>query len=282
MVVDAAAAAPANGDPILVPFPAQFPGSYFVRDAVEYAAHGPWTITVAYPDIFEWSHAAYAANWELDRRKGVVKRVKVKTFAAGLEPGMDVNITATNYGLSSTNCLITNVRARHVLNKRSDVLVEYEIEALEGNQWQQNWQEYSRKINTGTGVGSSGSVVTGTGSVSTVTVRGAFWGGARQFGWQTGSWEDAIDWLPVSLDGTAGVPVTVRVEQRTENAGTSVQTRIVKISDSSVMVTSASSSSTSWDTALLTFTPSSGSTDYKLQVHGSNATNQVFAIGQSL
>jgi hypothetical protein len=283
MVVDAGEAAPANGDAILVPFQAQFPGSYLARDAVGYAAHGPWTITVAYPDIFEWSHAAYAANWELDRRKGVVKRVKVKTFTAGLVPGMDVNITATNYGLSSTNCLITNVRARHVLQKADkEPLIEYEIEALEGNQWQQNWQEYYRKLNTGSGVGSSGSVVSGTGSVSTVTVRGAFWGGSRQFGWQTGSWEDAIDWLPIALDGTAGVPVTVRVDQRTEHSGTSVQVRIVKVSGGTVMATGAASSSTAGDTALLTFTPSTGSTDYKLQVLGSNASAQVFAIGQSL
>jgi hypothetical protein len=175
MVVDAAAAAPTNGHVILVPFPAQFPGSYFVRDAVEYAAHGPWTITVAYPDIFEWSHAAYAANWELDRRKGVVKRVKVKTFSSGLEPGMDINITATNYGLSGTNCLITNVRASHVLKKQNgDALVEYQIEALEGNQWQQNWHEYFRKLNTGTGVGSSASVLTGGGGGGVVTSTGPF------------------------------------------------------------------------------------------------------------
>jgi hypothetical protein len=58
--------------------------------------------------------------------------------------------------------------------------------------------------------------------------------------------------------------------------------RIVKVSDGSVMATGATSTSTSWDQELLTFTPSSGATDYKLQVLGSNATNQVFAIGQSL
>jgi hypothetical protein len=282
MVVDAGETAPANGHVILVPFLAQFPGAYFVRDTAGYTAYGPWTITVSYPDVYEWSHAAYAANWELDRRKGAVRKVSVKTFTPGLAPGMDVDITATNYGLSATNCLITRVGARHVLQKPDkESLFEYTIEAVEGTQYELNYQEYFRSLVGTAGAGSAGGAVTGVVSTSG-TVRGAFWGGARQFGWQTGSWEDAVDWLPVSLDGTAGVPVTVRVEQRSENAGTSVQVRIVRISDSTVMATGSTSSSTSWNTQLLTFTPSSGATDYKLQVLGSNATNQVFAIGQSL
>jgi hypothetical protein len=281
LVVDGTA--PTNGHIILVPFTAQFPGFYHAVDSGEVTSFGPWDITVSYPDIFEWSHAAYAANWELDRRKGVARRVKVKTFTAGLEPGMTVNITATNYGLSSTSCLITNVSARHVLQKKDkESLFEYTIDALEGTQYQLNWQEYFRKLLGSSGAGSAGSSVSGGTSSTSTTVRGAFWGGSREFGDDAGAWRDVFSWLPVRIDGTAGVPTTVRVDQRTDNAGTNVQVRIVKVSDSSVMATGAASTSTSWDEELLTFTPDTGSNDYKLQFKGSNTSAQVYAIGQSL
>jgi hypothetical protein len=289
LVVDAALSAPANGHIILVPFTAQFPGAYFVRDATGYANFGPWTMTVSYPDIFEWSQAAYAANWELDRHKGtsvtgeVVRRVRVKTFTAGLESGMTVNITATNYDLSSTSCLITSMSARQVTKQRNgNQLVEYTVEALEGTQYQQNWLEYFRKLNVSTGAGASGSVVSGGTSSTSTTVRGAFWGGSREFGDDAGAWRDVFSWLPVRIDGTSGVPTTVRVDQKTDNAGTSVQVRIVKVSDSSIMATGAASTSTSWDEELLTFTPDTGANDYKLQFTGSNTSAQVYAIGQSL
>lgn len=287
LVVDAAQSAPSNGHLIVVPFTAQFPGAYFVRDTPGYTAHGPYTITVSYPDIFEWSHAAYAANWELNRRKGksdgtTPKRVTVKTFTPGLEPGMDVNITAATWGLSSTNCLITSVQARHVLQQRDgDALVEYRIEALEGTQFKQNWLDYFRRLTVSTGSGSAGGVVSGTVSTST-TVRGAFWGGSREFGDDGGAWRDVMSWLPVTIDGTSGVPTTVRVDQKTDHAGTTVQVRIIKIADSAIMATGAASSSTSWDEELLTFTPATGANAYKLQFKGSNTSAQVYAIGQSV
>jgi hypothetical protein len=274
--------APTNGHVITTTFTAQFPGAVFQRDAGEYATNGPWTIVIDYPDIVEWSQASNAAAGELARRVGVVRRLRATTPTPGLEPGMTVSVTATKRDLSSVNFLIERVSIRHQTKERDGGhLFFYEIEALEGNQYQQNWIEYFRALQRGAGSGVAGGVSGGGGSTTT-TVRGAFWGGSRQFGWQTGSWEDAIDWLPISIDGTSGVPVTIRVEQRTEDSGTSVQVRIVKVSDSSVMATGATSTSTSWDQELLTFTPSSGATDYKLQVLGSNATNQVFAIGQSL
>lgn len=274
--------APTNGHAISTTFLAQFPGTVFERDAGEYATNGPWTIVIDYPDIVEWSQAANAAAGELARRVGVVRRLRAETSMSGLEPGMTVNVTATKRGLTSVNFLIERVSIRHQTKERDGGhRFFYEIEGLEGNQYQQNWIEYFRSLQRGAGSGVAGGVSSGGGSTTT-TVRGSFWGGSRTFGWQTGAWEDAIDWLPIAIDGTSGVSATVRVDQRTENAGTSVQVRIVKVSDSTVMATGAASSSTSWDTELLTFTPSSGSTDYKLQVLGSNATNQVFAIGQSL
>lgn len=273
---------PTTGHAIATTFTAQFPGAVFERDDTEYATNGPWTIVIDYPDIFEWSQAANAAAGELARRVGVVRRLRAETSTPGLEPGMTVNVTAAKRGLSSVNFLIERVSIRHQ-TKRPDGehLFFYEIEALEGNQYQQNWIEYFRSLQRGSGSGVAGGVSSGGGS-TTVAVPMASWGGSREFGDDGGAWRDVMSWLPVRLDGTAGVPVTVRVQQRTDHAGTSVQVRIVKVSDLTVMATGGTSVSTSWDEELLTFTPSSGSTDYKLQFTGSNTSAQVYAIGQSL
>jgi hypothetical protein len=274
--------APTNGHVITTTFTAQFPGTVFARDAGEYATNGPWTIVLDYPDIFEWSQAANAAAGELARRVGVVRRLRTTTMTPGLEPGMTVNVTATKRGLSSVNFLIERVSIRHQTGRRNgEHLFFYEIEALEGNQYQQNWIEYFRSLSRGSGSGVAGGVSSGGGSTAT-TVRGAFWGGSREFGDDAGAWRDVISWLPVRIDGTAGVPTTVRVDQRTDNAGTSVTVRIIKVSDSSIMATGAASTSTSWDEELLTFTPDTGANDYKLQFKGQNTSAQVYAIGQSL
>jgi hypothetical protein len=277
-----AVAAPTSGHIITSSFLAQFPGAYFTRDAAEYAANGPWTIVIDYPDIFEWTQARNAADGELARRVGVVRRLRATTMTSGLEPGMTVNVTATKRGLTSVNFLIERVSIKHQTKERDGGhLFFYEIEALEGNQYQQNWIEFFRNLNRGGGSGSAGGVSSGGGSTST-TVRGAFWGGSRTNPIDVDGWQDVPNWLPIRIDGTSGTSTTVRVEQRTANSGTSVQVRIVKVVDDTVMATGATSTSTSWDEELLTFTPSTGSTDYKLQAQRGNSNARVYAIGQSL
>lgn len=275
---------PTNGHVITVTFNAEFPGYVFVRNDVEYAAKGPWTVIVDYPDIKEHSQAENAAAGELARRQGVVRRLTARTLEPGLEPGMTVNVTATKRDLSSVNFLIDHVNIQHETRlPNGEHLFSFTVDALEGNQSQRNWQDYFRRMNNATGGGSgvAGGVSSGGGSTAT-TVRGAFWGGSRQFGDDSGNWVDAVNWLPISIDGTAGVPTTVRVEQRTDSAGTSVTVRIVKVVGGTVMATGAASTSTSWDEELLTFTPSTGANDYKLQFKGANTSAQVYAIGQSL
>lgn len=244
MIVDAAAAAPSNGHAIAVSFPAQFPGAYLARDAAEYATNGPWTISVNYPDIYEWSHAAYAAGWELDRRKGVVKKVSVKTFTSGLEPGMVVSITATNYGLSATSCLITRVAAKHVLQKKDkESLFEYTIEAIEGNQWQLNWQEYFKSLVGSSGAGTAGGVLTGGGSSGGVASSAPFRVllGVRGeddpiFAPSASTWFDApghVDWV-LRGNQIAGV-VRMRIHLKSASTNATVSARYYDTSTSTAV-----------------------------------------------
>jgi hypothetical protein len=285
--VDAALSAPSNGHVITSDFVAQFPGIYVSQNTGEISTYGTWTTVVRAPEIFEWTQARYAADGELARRQGVVRKLKAETATAGLKPGMTVNVTATKRGLTSVNFLIERVSMKHQTKKRNGQhLFFYEIEAVEGNQYQQNWIEYFRSLSRGVSAGGGGTVAGGAGpSSGTVVVAKPYWGGSRQVGVvANNTWVDAREFVPVRIDGGDGssAPVTVRAYQRTPNAATSVQVRVVRSDTTSAMATGAASTSTSWDEELLTFTPAAGVLDYHLQIKGSNGTNQVFAIATTL
>lgn len=283
---DSGVAAPTNGHVITSNFTAQYPGLYVSQNLTEYGTYGPWTTVVRAPEIFEWTQARYAADGELARRQGVVRRLRATTSTAGLKPGMTVNVTASKRGLSSVNFLIERVSMRHQTKERDGGhLFFYEIEAVEGNQYQQNWVEYFRSLNRGASAG-GGTVVGGTGpSSGAVVTAKPYWGGSRSVGVvANNTWVDAREFVPVRIDGGdgAGNPVTVRAYQRTANAATSVQVQIVRSDTTAAMATGATSTSTGWDEELLTFTPAAGVLDYHLQIKGSNGSNQVYAIATTL
>lgn len=285
--VDASLSAPSNGHAITSDFPAQFPGLYVSQNLSEYDTYGPWTTVVRAPEIFEWTQARYAADGELARRQGVVRRLRATTSTAGLKPGMTVNVTATKRGLSSVNFLIERVSMKHKTKTRDgEHLFFYEIEAVEGNQYQQNWIDYFRTLSQGATAGGGGTVAGGSGSsAGTVVTAKPYWGGSRQVGVvANNTWVDAREFVPVRIDGGAGsgASVTVRAYQRTANAATSVQVRVVRSDTTTAMATGATSTSTGWDEELLTFTPAAGVLDYHLQIKGSNGSNQVYAIATTL
>jgi hypothetical protein len=268
---------------------AQLPGAVFVRNDPEYILRGPWTIVVQYPEIDDFEKALSAAQGELNRRVGVVRRLTASTYRPGLEPGMTINVTATKRGLSSTNFLIERVSIKHETQRRDGShLFLYEIEAIEGNQYQANWMEYFRNLQGKTGA--SGGVSLGSGgggsTTTTVTIPHVFWGGSRQFGLLlNNAWADAIDFLPIRFErptGTSGAFVTVRAMQRSGSVGVNVQVCIVRTDTGIVMATGAASPGTGWDEEILTFTPDEGVHDYKLQVYGSNNSAQVYALAASL
>jgi hypothetical protein len=268
---------------------AQLPGAVFVRNDAEYALRTPWTIVVQYPEIDDFEKALSAAQGELNRRVGVVRRLTASTYRPGLEPGMTINVTASKRGLSSTNFLIERVSIKHETVKRDGShLFLYEIEAIEGNQYQANWLEYFRNLQGKTGASGGVSLTTGSGGslTTTVTIPHVFWGGSRQFGQLlNNAWANAIDYLPIRFErptGTSGAFVTVRAMQRSASGGVNVQVRIVRSDTGAVMATGGAVAGTAWDEEILTFTPDEGVHDYVLQVYGSSNSAQVFALATSL
>jgi hypothetical protein len=273
------------GDSIVATYTAQFPGAVYVEDSGQVAANGPYSIVLQYQDVYDRNQALALGQGELLRRTGLVRSVKAVTATPGLEPGMTVSVTATKRGITATNCLITSVQMQHKTARPDGTNVFfYEIEALEGNQYQANWIQFFRDLQNMGGVSGAVTATAVTTSAPSVLPY-AFWGGSRQVGqFANNVWVDAIDYMPIALNGSSGQPVTVRVFQRTGNAGTTVQVRIVKrvgASDTQ-MASGAASTSTTWNEQLLTFTPSAGANDYVLQAKGSNGNAQVWAIGMSL
>jgi hypothetical protein len=282
--------APGAAVPIKSTFMAQLPGAVFVRNDTEYALRKPWTIVVQYPEIDDFEKALSAAQGELNRRVGVVRRLTAATYRPGLEPGMTINVSASKRGLSSTNFLIERVSIKHETKKPDGShLFLYEIEALEGNQYQANWLDYFRNLQGKTGASGGVSLTGGSGggsTTTTVTIPHVFWGGSRQFGLLlNNAWADAIDFLKIRFErptGTSGAFVTVRAMQRSASGGVNVQVRIVRSDTLAVMTTGATSPGTAWDEEILTFTPDEGVHDYHLQVYGSSNSAQVFALAASL
>jgi hypothetical protein len=275
--------APFNGADITATYTAQYPGVVFKRNTAEFNSKGPWTIVVEYPDVEKIDEAEYVAQGELDRRVGVVRRLRATTYTPGLEPGQSVEVTATKRDLVNADFLIDRVSISHETTLRNGShLFRYEIEALEGNQYQQNWIEFFRNLQGKRGVSAAASGSFSGGASGPVTkVAYAFWGGSRQFGQLlAGVWADVIDFVPIRLEAPAsgGTPVTVRVIRRTANSSVDVRTRIVR-SDGVVKALGATTDSVTWNTEFLTFTPDEGVYDYQLQVWGENNTAQVFAIG---
>jgi hypothetical protein len=286
---------PANGHVITSEYAAQFPGAYIAQDNAAVTEFGPWTIVVDQPDVFEWTHARYIAQGELERRQGVVRRIKVTTMTPGLEPGMTVNVTASKLGITAVNFLVLEVRAKHLLTGQKAVstgpdrqIFEYEIEAVEGNQYQQNWQEYFkglRRSMSGGGGSTTSGVVPST--PTSVAVSKPFWGGSREGGqFAFPAWKDFISWVPVQIDGGDGSytppQITVRVFQKTFNASTSVQVRVVRSDTLAQKGIGAATTSTDWVQQLISFTPDTGLRDYHLQILGGNGNNDVFGIGTTL
>jgi len=288
IIQDASQTALTSGDNLVVTFTAQFPGAVYVEDSAEVTAQGPFTLVLSYSDVYDKTVATALAQGELDRRTGITRTITAKTFTAGLEPGMTVNVTCTKRGLSSVDFLITSVKMKHETKKRDGThLFSYEIEGVEGNRYQANWTQYFRGL-ASIGGGSSGGTIAGSGGVvTTVTnVPFAFWGGSRNAGkFANATFVDVTDYMPIRITGN-GQPITVRVFQATDNAGTSVQTRIVKRVSGvdTAMATSATSTSVrpTFSEQLLTFTPDAGTNDYILQLKGSNGNAAVFAIAMSL
>jgi hypothetical protein len=270
--------------PITSTFTAQFPIPIHKLDSAEVAARGTWSMLVTYPDLYDWFQANYITQGELDRRKGIWRRLTARTYSPGLEPGMHVSVTATKRGLSSVNFLIERLTIQHEAKRANGTHVfSYEIEGLEQNKYQQNWIEFFRKLQGKNGSGGGGAASTPGGPIPALptTVPYAFWGGSRQFGVISATYVNAIDYVKIRLDGTLTPQVTVRVFLRTANSGTEVQAQIV---NSNTLVSKGATpaiSSTSWVEELITFFPDAGPADYHLQLKGDDANAQVFAMANA-
>lgn len=108
-------------------------------------------------------------------------------------------------------------------------------------------------------------------------------GGSRQVGGRSTDWTDAYEYRDVEINWPsirAGAVVTAVIERRTVHASTSVTARLYNLSDATIDVTGAPSSSTNWtEEALVIPRPADGQGKlYRLQWQGGTATRDVFVV----
>jgi hypothetical protein len=105
-------------------------------------------------------------------------------------------------------------------------------------------------------------------------------GGSRSIAISGTGYQDAVDYLDFVMPDAAstGGTYAAKIDLLCESGSTTITPRIRNITDSSDAVVGSASSSTSWTTQTLTFTPASGKT-YRLQVVKSDDLNACWAIG---
>lgn len=105
-------------------------------------------------------------------------------------------------------------------------------------------------------------------------------GGSRHFTLQGTGYQDAYDALPFILPDAASAGGAYRAEvwQRTADAGTSLTPKIRNVTDSTDAVIGTPSSSTSWVTQDLVFTPAVGK-EYRLMFVKSNDAAPCWGFG---
>lgn len=106
-------------------------------------------------------------------------------------------------------------------------------------------------------------------------------GGSREVGRRNSAYEPVPSFLEIELDGTdtGGLTVQARVEVKTDDVATSVTPRIRNVTDASDAVVGESSTSVTFASQTLAFTPVAGAKKYRLEILGGNATNSIYGIG---
>lgn len=129
-------------------------------------------------------------------------------------------------------------------------------------------------LGAGAGTGGSGGTTT---IVVTTEPQSHVWSSSRDRGDRTAAWAEVRNGVPYWP--TASGPITIKVEQRTDDAGTSVSVRVYCVTDAAAVGSpTAVSTSTSWVERELALSVEAGK-KYVLQYQGGTADRAVYAVG---
>jgi hypothetical protein len=272
-----------------IAFRVQFPITVTAEDAAEIALYGPDEELIEYPDIYDIVAGQDLAQAILEDRIARPREFEIDTRYDGLEPGQSVVVHAPTRTVNSVSCLITGVRFRPTTRATSVANWGfYTITCVEGGARTRNWRDYWRDLGGGGSGGAAAPVSAGSGA-SGVSVTSPYrvpfeLGGSDTISVRLSgtSWVPVTDYRDVVLDGTllAGVPVTLRVWCRVQNAGMSVTPRLVRVDTGAAVVTGVAVGTTTRTEQVLAVTLPAGVAAYRLQVQPGSATDEVYAMGR--
>lgn len=154
-----------------VPYVAAFPMAVSFTNGLEFALRGPYVKRTDAQDIFDKAAGEELAEGLVRRYDSIPKRVSLGTslsrepLAAGFHAGQQGPITITERQISGQH-LIEAVRSKDsgAVLPSGDIDWFFEIDAIEGDEYQGSWEDWFRQIGGTSGGGSaSGGVATGGG-----------------------------------------------------------------------------------------------------------------------
>lgn len=251
-------------------------------------ATNPRERTIKVPGLTDPVVAQKLCDAELVKSLSIPKKVMYLTFESGLHPGQTQTITYARRGVNGTY-LITDVVIRSRDAGGLAGTITREVTAIEGVVFGDDWRQ-SSMFSGGGGGGASLSITNNTnvGGGGSTSVSGIVeLGGSRLYGYKTATWREAPEFNDKILNVSA--VGRFRCHQRTSDAGTSVQVRVVAVDSSGAVISqcaiSPSSTNTGWGAGEpghyvdVEFTPLSGANAYRLQIMGSNAAASVWVAG---
>jgi len=257
-------------------------------------ATNPVERTIKIPGLTDPVVAQKLCDNALTLALNVPKKVNYTTIMTGLHPGQVQTIQYAKRGING-QYLITDVTKRSRDAGESANVVIHEVTAIEGTVFSDDWRQSSMFGGAGDATvsgaltivnnTSSGGGGTGGSGVAIVEL-----GGSRLYGYTSNVWRDAPEFNDKILNVSA--VGRFRCHQKTNDAGTSVQTRVVAVDSAGAVIAqcaiSPASTNTGWGYGEaghyvdVEFTPIAGVNAYRLQIKGSNAAATVWVAGAYL
>lgn len=248
--------------------------------------------TIKVPGLTDPVVAQRLCDNALQLALNIPNKVSYTTFATGLHPGQYQLIQNAKRGVNAY-FLITDVTIRSRDAGDGTGIIIREVTAIEGMVYNDDWRQSS--MFGGGGEISSGPLTivnntTGSGGTGGVASTIIELGGSRLYGYTSAVWRDAPEFNDKILNVTE--VGRFRCHQKTDNAGTSVQARVVAVDSAGAVIAecaiSPASTNTGWGYGEaghyvdVEFTPLIGANAYRLQIKGSNASATVWVAGAHL
>lgn len=285
-----------GGQTVHVPLLAQSPFLVTAEDAAEIAARRVWERQVAAPAVTNLAAGQQLADALVARDASLPRTVTWDFWTPRYGPGQVGTITRAARNLAGESFLITEV----VISIDRGMRLQYAVSAIEGSQARGSWREWFdalARAGAATGTISGGALVGGGGggttTVVTTGITSVELGGSRLYGYVSSAWRDAPDYSDkILISSLVGSGARFRCHQKTSDAGTAVQVRVIAIDgDGNWLETCAEGSAatnTSWGYGEaghyvdVPFTPRTGTFAYRLEIKGSNANADVWVAGAHL